>query len=200
MTLASISRSFVLSQQTDDPVHREEVKIIMKETDQPYNYELTAQPKLCENTYWGGFRFREDFNRESIKNRDVLMEQLCIARLAKQTIVGEKYVYATSPYKDHCETYRTRSGGFLFIVSPYGAPIPAPLKKATSPFRWEEVPSIYNIQTRTFFLEFESAIAVRRSIMCRAARVAVEYAEQERGGLYNDYRRIAEYHNLIRTN
>ncbi len=109
------------------------------------NYSLTNYPNIYKNTYWGNFIKREDTDINSIiENRNKFITDFDIKSIQKNL---PEYIYKAlwkllieknldlklirdkwrcsdlinnyCTFFDHKETYKTKSGNFIIVFSPY---------------------------------------------------------------------------------
>lgn len=122
------------------------------------NADYTDFPKIFGGTYWGGFGFTYNEEREAIiLNRNRFVADYNITRKEKDPprllgLHNPRYVclpgMSTSIF-DHSESYRNVFGDYVLIASPYAYDYPERDRKMTE-LGWEKIYPLYHSSATTY--------------------------------------------------
>lgn len=120
------------------------------------NYShLTQYHNLYAESYWGRFKVEESSDiDEVVANRNKFAEQYGLDKY-----MGLERPINPTPIFDHCELYRQRNGGYVYITSPYDH---FDGDKAASELGFIRYDALYSKSAVTYLKVFSSKIEFNR--------------------------------------
>lgn len=115
------------------------------------SYTLTKYPTLFEHTYWGRTvdtvlpdeAFIIDNRNTFVTDYDIL-QNLPLEFLFKHTLL------------DHCEFYKTKSGAFVYLASPYILSDPNYIEKFFETLGFKQYRPMYKSNAVTYLRKFDN--------------------------------------------
>lgn len=123
-----------------------------------YYYEHTQYPKVFSKTYWGHFSLHEsDLNKMSsiFTNRNQFMIDYHIKDYSRHKSISN-WLYTQRNGKfhmffDHCEIYKTLTGEYIILTSPYSHSEDP--NDFISVYKFTEIYPLYNDGSKTYLLK-----------------------------------------------
>ena len=120
-----------------------------------HNYEKTDYPEIYRNVYWGNFEYDKNEEINIIDNRNKFIKEFDIKNIVKnqrESMCNFKCLLKNSinHFFDHCETYKTEYGSYIYITSPYK------IYDEDEIFGFKKLYNLYSNNSNTFYIEYRT--------------------------------------------